>query len=366
MDFERISIIGLGLMGGSFAMALKNKGFKGEIIGYDTSKSSMEVALEEKAIDYLATTPGQAVKGADLVVIAVPIGHYAAILKEICHFLPKNCIVTDVGSVKTEVVKMAKKFLPEDVEFIGGHPMTGSERSGFQAGNPFLYENAYYFITANENTKRHTVKKLEKIVKGIGAYPVILNEGEHDIIVSRISHLPHVIATILVNLMDKNKGISYLPFIGGGFRDTTRIASGNPQMWRDIFMMNKSEVLKNIKSFGMMLKEFQTLLEKEEEEPLMQYLENAKIIRDSIPKHGKNYISPMFELILSVEDKPGILADLTQLISSYNINIKEIEILHSRQEEQGALRLAFSSNEDREKAREILTEKGFTYVYPRN
>lgn len=359
VDIGRICIIGLGLMGGSFALALKNRGFKGEIMGYDISTGCMEGALQAQAIDTAANSLEEAVTDAEIVVIAVPISRYENILKEIGAFLCPNCIVTDLGSIKVQALQVANKLLPKYVHFIGGHPMTGSEREGFKAADPFLYENAYYFLTPEKDTPDDAVGTIEHIVKSLGAYTVYLSPEEHDLIVSRISHLPHIIAMTLINFVDKNKGVSYLPFVGGGFRDTTRIASGNPGMWKDILFANKKEIIKSMDSFQSLLDEFKYYLEHNEDDGIIRSLENAKSIRDSIPHHGRDYMSPLFEVTVSIEDKPGTIAALTQLISSNNINIKQIEILHSRQNEGGALRLAFESEGDRGSVLKILKQNGF-------
>ncbi|HZK56730.1 MAG TPA: prephenate dehydrogenase [Clostridia bacterium] len=363
VDIEKISIIGLGLMGGSFALALKNKGFRGTITGYDISKNCVKEALQTQAIDVAAEGLGDAITDAEIVVIAVPISKYETVLEEIGEYLSPNCIVTDLGSVKVQALEMADRLLPKHVHFIGGHPMTGSERGGFKAADPFLYENAYYFLTPKDNTPADAIKTIENIVKNLGAYTVHLSPSEHDLIVSRISHLPHIIAITLVNFIDKNMGISHLPFVGGGFRDTTRIASGDPGIWKDILFTNKEEIIKSIESFQLLLDEFRYCLEHDKDENIVQFLRNAKSIRDGVPHHGRGYMSPLYEITVSIEDKPGTIAELTQLISSNNINIKQIEILHSRQNKGGALRLAFESEKDQNLVLEILEQNGFHNIH---
>lgn len=365
VNIERICIIGLGLMGGSFALALKNRGFEGTIAGYDISAKCREEALRARAIDTAAGSLEEAVSDAQLTIIAAPVSGYEIILKKIGPFLCPNSIVTDIGSVKAQIFRTADRLLPEDVYFIGGHPMTGSEKGGFEAADPFLYENAYYFLTPGENTPVDAIKAVEHIIKNLGACTICISPEEHDLIVSRISHLPHIIAATLVNFIDKNKGVPYLPFIGGGFRDTTRIASGNPDMWRDILFANKKEVIRSIESFQLLLNEFKYNLEHDKDRYIVQALRNAKSIRDSIPRHGRDYMSPLFETVVSIEDRPGTVAELTRLISSNNINIKEIEILHSRQNEGGALRLAFENREDKDSVLKILKRNGFN-TYTRN
>lgn len=359
INIERVSIIGLGLMGGSLALALKNRGFRGKIVGYDICKTYRGDALKAGAIDVAASNIREAVTRAGLVIIAVPISKYEVILKEIGPFLSPNCIVTDLGSIKAEVLEKASRLLPKHTDFIGGHPMTGSERGGFTAADPFLYENAYYFLTPGENTSSYALRVAEDLVKSLGAYAICISAKEHDLIVARISHLPHIIAMTLVNFMDYDKGISYLPFVGGGFRDTTRIASGNPEMWKGILLANKDEIIESIRHFQLLLDEFKDSLEDEEGNYIVKSLENAKSIRDSIPQKRRDYIAPVFEIVVSVEDRPGTIAELTQLISKNNINIKQIEILHSRQTEGGALRLVFESQRDRKLVLGILDENGF-------
>ena len=363
IDVKQISIIGLGLMGGSIALALKNRGYNGKIVGYDICRNYVDEALGSKAIDMGADNPGEAVIGAGLVIIAVPISQYKAIFNEINPFLSLGCIVTDIGSVKLEPVELAEKLLPKGIHFVGGHPMTGSERGGFNAADPFLYENAYYFLTPREDTPAEAVGIMEDLIKSLGAYAVPIAPKEHDLIVSRISHLPHIIASTLVNFMDNDKGISYLTFVGGGFRDTTRIASGNPHMWGDILFANKEKVVESIEYFQTLLDEFKLGLQHNEKDRIVKLLENARVIRNSVPHKGRDYNPPVYEVFVSIEDKPGSIAGLTQLISSYNINIKQTEILHSRQNEGGAFRLVFENKEDRELVLKILKERGLLNGY---
>ncbi len=356
-QIRKISIIGLGLMGGSFALALKHKNPDYFITGYDHSPDSAKEALSAGAIDLAADNLQEAVAGARLVVIALPISSYEQLFSDIGGYLDPDTIVTDLGSVKLPAINSARRLLPGEIVFIGGHPMTGSERSGFRAANPFLYENAYYFLTPKDNTPLDSLQQLEGVIKDLGAYVIHLTPADHDLIVSQISHLPHIIAVTLINFMDRNKGISYLPFVGGGFRDSTRIAAGNPSMWKEILLANKNEIISGINSFQLLLDEFKELMKKGREEHIIRFLENAKLIRDSIPHRGKDYVDQLFEIVVAIEDKPGSIAKLTQLISSNNINIKEIEILHSRQSEGGALRLAFETQEDQQSVLELLQKE---------
>ncbi|SDJ96570.1 prephenate dehydrogenase [Natronincola ferrireducens] len=361
--FNNIVIIGVGLIGGSIALSLKKAGYRGKIIGCDLSQEALEEAKALGVIDMGYSSLKDAVQGADLVIVATPVGYYSGIFKEIAPFLPKNVIVTDVGSVKGYVEKAASKDLPQDIQFIGGHPMAGSEKGGIKAATPFLYENAYYFLTPNSNTKEDTINKLKTFVEILGAYPVIVEPQQHDKIVALISHIPHLAAVLLANMLDRQNSISYIPFVGGGFRDTTRIAAGNPHMWKDIFFLNQTEVLEGIEALEDMLEEFKHLLKTQGYKGVLETLEKAKLIRDSIPHTYRDYIPPLYDLIIDVEDRPGILGELTQIIGNHKINIKEIEILHERQGEKGAVRIGLASKEEQEKAFYILREGGFPLTY---
>lgn len=360
--FKEITIIGMGLIGGSIALAIKNSHYKGKIIGYDLSSEALKEGKNKGAIDVSTKNIQEAVKTADLIILATPVGYYDEILREIAPILRKNTIVTDVGSVKGYVIDMVERHLPRDVEFVGGHPMAGSEKGGIKAATPFLFENAYYFLTPRKNTSQRTIEKISSLVKSIGAYPVVIDSKEHDKIVAQISHIPHLSAVLLANMLEKRESISYIPFVGGGFRDSTRIASGNPNMWKDIFFLNKKEIVNGIETLEEMLREFKEKLIGEESEKILKSLENAKKIRDTVPHSSSDYIPPLYELIIDVEDRPGVLAELTQIIGENCINIKEIEILHAR-EENGAVRIGLESKEEQKKALNILKKGGFPLTY---
>ncbi|SNS81463.1 prephenate dehydrogenase [Anaerovirgula multivorans] len=362
-QFQEILIIGMGLIGGSLSLALKKSGYQGKIIGCDLSKEALIEAKAMGAIDVACEVPQEAVKNADLIVIAVPVGYYDEVFKEIAAYLPKGVVITDVGSIKGYVETAVARHLPKDIQFLGGHPMAGSEKGGIKAATPFLYENAYYFLTPNGNTRRDTIEKLESLVKGIGAYPVIVEAREHDKIVAQISHIPHLAAVLLASLLEKRNSTSYIPFVGGGFRDTTRIAAGNPNMWKDIFFLNKGEVLEGIKTLEGLLQDFKSKLLEGKQEEVLEALEKAKSIRDGIPHTARDYIPPLYDLIIDVQDRPGVLGELTQVIGTNHINIKEIEILHAREGELGAVRIGFSSKDEQEKALMILKKGSFPLTY---
>jgi prephenate dehydrogenase len=364
-QFQRITIIGMGLIGGSLALALKKSGYSGKIIGCDSSMETLRYAMAMGVVDEFYQESKDAVTNTDLVILAVPVGYYGQLFQKIAPYLPQNVVITDVGSVKGHVKIIVDRYLPKHIQFLGGHPMAGSEKGGIKAATPFLFENAYYFLTPNDRTEQVTIERLGNLVKSIGAYPVVVEAHEHDKIVAQISHVPHLAAVLVANLLDKRNSTSYIPFVGGGFRDTTRIAAGNPEMWKDIFFYNKDALVEGIESLEGMLQDFKRKLLNAEGEAILGELEKAKKIRDSIPHTGRDYIPPIYDLIIDVEDRPGVLKELTQVIGDHDINIKEIEILHAREGELGAVRIGFASKGDQDKALSVLEIGGFPLTYPK-
>ena len=364
-NIKQITIIGMGLIGGSIALGLKKGGYMGKIVGNDISQSSLEEALLLEAADFVTLDPTEAVMDSDMVVIALPLGSYRDILAIIAPHLKQDAIVTDVGSVKGYVSETVNSALSYGIQFIGGHPMAGSEKGGIQAASGILFENAYYFITPEKNTTTYTIETMESFIRTLRAYPVIITATEHDKIVAQISHLPHLLAVLLVNMLDSNNGVSFLPFAGGGFRDSTRIAAGSPNIWKDIFLFNRQQLIEGINGFQNILCEYKELLILQDEETLFKELSKAKLLRNSLPQHTTNYMPPLYEIVIGIEDKPGAIGDLTGLIGVNNLNIKEIEILHSREEETGALRIGFEGAEEADKAIKILEENHYRINYKR-
>lgn len=359
-DFKRISIIGMGLIGGSIALALKKSGFGGKIFGQDISIDALIEAKKLGAVDDYTTSLIDAAQESDLVIIATPMGHYEDVFNGIAPYLRPNTLVTDVGSVKKYPMTLAGTTLPKHIRFIGGHPMAGSERTGIQSASPYLFENAYYFITPAEGELDENTLRLKRLIQGLGAYPVIINAEAHDHVTALISHIPHLMAGLLVTLLDRNQETNYLSYAGGGFRDTTRIASANPCMWKDILFMNKDEVIKGIEELEFSLRTFKLNLLKEEHQNIIDTLSRAKQIRDLIPKHMKDAIPRLFDIMIDVQDRPGMLGEITHMMGQHSINIKEIEIVHAREGRDGVVRLAFSTGQEQRRAIDIFKESKFS------
>ncbi|HHT79039.1 MAG TPA: prephenate dehydrogenase [Actinobacteria bacterium] len=330
-NIRNISVIGLGLIGGSLAISLKN--IKKDIIvtGFDRDSEAVSVALYRKIIDIAAGSYKEAVIDADLVIIATPVRLIADIAFEIKDHLKPDTIVTDVGSAKLNIVEKINKILPKGVIFIGGHPMAGSENEGVLSAKPDLFLNAYYILTPTDTTKSEALVSLHNLFTKIGAKVITVSPIEHDKIVSLISHLPHILSTNLVALVDsRQKDIKNLfKLCAGGFRDMTRIAASNPKMWVDISLENKEEIINSINDYISFLNKFKESLLNDNEEYIRYHYDSAREARLNLPKYIDKDISKLYEVRVEMTDVRGVLSEITLAISSAGVNIEDISIFHS-------------------------------------
>lgn len=349
IDFRNIAIIGLGLIGGSIAKSLKEKGFKGKIYGIDINEDNINQALAEGVIDQ-----GE-LKQIDLLILAIPIGKYESALKSVSKYLRQDCIITDVGSVKVKAHEIVEKTILPSQTFVGGHPMTGSEKSGFKAAKAHMFENAYYFLSSQNE---EAMKKIESFIDFIGAKAVVINPELHDRIVARTSHLPHINAVMMVNQL-REKDELLINYVGGGFKDTTRIASGDASIWSDILTNNANEIIESIDEFTSSLNEFKKALKEKNKVWIKEQLFNAKDYRNQIPKHLNDSIEPEHVLFVDVKDRVGMIALATGLLAKHQINIKDIEIVHARENIPGVLKLGLYSKEDQLIAKQLIESSEF-------
>ncbi|MBN1541863.1 prephenate dehydrogenase [candidate division KSB1 bacterium] len=357
--FDHIVIVGVGLIGGSLGLALKRKGFTGEIVGVDES-DIVDAALRRKAIDkgYKKVELGKATREADLIFLCTPIAETLRLLTKIGKEVRSGVLITDVGSTKRQIVETAKIHLPADIDFIGGHPMAGSEFSGVDAADPFLFENTTYVLTPSRPTHFQVRRAFGELLERIGAKVLLLPPELHDEIAAAVSHLPQMLAVSLMHLVANRQDESpyFLKMAAGGFRDMTRIASSPYGIWEDILASNSDMIGRYIDDY---IEELQKLKVHLRDRSLADYFDKAAKNRLSIPKDTKGFLKPHYDLLVSVEDKPGVIAGISIELSQKAINIKDIEVLKIRENEGGTLRLAFASREDRDRARDVLTECGF-------
>lgn len=361
-DISRVSIIGLGLIGGSLAKALRRANPELYIAGMDVNSAYLERALSESVIDKASNYIKQAVEGAQVIFLCAPVTGILESLDVLANYAPDGAIITDTGSTKLEIMEKAKSAIPSGVHFIGGHPMTGAERSGFDSSVPHLFENAYYVLTPAPSTPAETLEKFVSFVSLTGAIPIVMDASTHDCVVGSISHLPHVLASSLVNTVS---GIDdpeqyRLKLAAGGFKDITRIASSNPEMWRDISLSNKKHLTALIHALISELKSFNRLLEEGEKDSIESFFRNAKEFRDKLKPSHVASIPAYSELYVDIEDRPGIIGKITMLLGEYGINIKNLRIIHSREDEpEGCLVISFANPESVLKSKSILASNGY-------
>jgi len=361
-NINNITVIGLGLIGGSLAISLKNIKNDLVITGFDNDPESANIALYRNIIDKAAYNYKDAVKDADIVIIATPVRLIVNIVMEIKDYLKKNVIITDVGSAKTNIVEKINNILPKDMVFIGGHPMAGSENEGILSARPDLFVNAFYILTPTDDTKSESLVTLHNIFTKIGAKVITVSPKEHDKIVSLISHLPHILSTNLVALVDeKQKSLKNLfKLCAGGFRDMTRIAVSNPKMWLDISFENKEEIINSIDDYIEYLERFKESLIRNDEDYIKNHYNIAKEARLNLPKYIDKDISKLYEVRVEMTDIKGILSQITLAISSAGVNIEDISIFHSTEVlGRGILKILVHGENAGVISREALEKLGF-------
>ncbi|QEM68696.1 prephenate dehydrogenase/arogenate dehydrogenase family protein [Geobacter sp. FeAm09] len=284
MIIERLAVIGVGLIGGSFARALREAGTVGAIVGIDTDRSNLEQALSLGIVDEIAPDAAQGVRDAQVVFVSVPVCAIPAVVREIAPFLPAGCIVSDGGSVKTAVVQECEALMPPGCAFVGGHPIAGTEHSGAGAAFASLFNGKRCILTPTRDTDAGACDTMARLWRSAGANVCSMEPGHHDRIFAEISHLPHVVAYALVHAVGTAdvEGENVLSYTAGGFRDFTRIASSDPVMWRDIALMNRTALLASIDGFSASLAELRQRIDRSDPAGLAEFFTIAKQFRDGI------------------------------------------------------------------------------------
>lgn len=281
---NRLAIIGVGLIGGSLARVLREKGEVGEIVGIGRGEANLKRAVELGVVDCYTTDPCAGVRDADLVFLATPVCSIAATVERIAPFLAPGCVVTDGGSVKEGIVAPCERLMPAGTHFVGGHPIAGTERSGVDASFATLYRGKRCILTPTATTDEEALRKVARMWEIAGSEVILMDVLKHDRVVAAISHLPHMVAYSLVNAVEGYDRFdeSIIKYSAGGFRDFTRIASSDPDMWRDIALMNRDAILEMMDSFSSYFAELRSLVEKGDGEGMRRFFEESKRSRDAI------------------------------------------------------------------------------------
>lgn len=357
IPFQRVTIVGVGLIGGSLALALRQRFPAIHITGVDRPKV-LERALERKAI-HTGATLSAAVQDSDLVILATPVSHILALLPQVARFIPPHAVVTDTGSVKRAIVERASSLFPRG-NFVGGHPMTGAEFSGINAAHPLLFQNALYLLTPSPEGTKSAVNKLVRLFTSLDARVLTLDPVTHDKVVAAVSHLPQLAAVALMNTVGNRHAAArkHLALAAGGFRDMTRIASSPFDMWKDILETNRNDINEALQLY---IDSLVTMAHELTENPalLKKDFLRSKNLRSRIPRSMKGFLNALVDLSVYLDDKPGQLARLTALLGKAHINIKDMELLKVREGRGGTFRLSFESEEVANRAKALLRRAGF-------
>lgn len=364
-SIKRVAILGLGLMGGSLGMALKARARTGEaaemeVIGWNRTRRRCKEAIERGVVDSVADSIEDAASGADLVVVATPVSTIADLLLQAASVAPDDAVLTDVGSVKGSIVEAVEAELPAGRHFVGGHPMCGSELAGLDAARSDLYEGATWVLTPTERTDSKAFGRLQVLIKLVGARVVTVDPYTHDEFVAVVSHLPHLVAASLLNVaaaQDSQTG-GLLQLAAGGFRDVTRIASGNPNMWSDICRANRDAICTSLNLLSKQIDELRSAIATGRREEVTTFLGRARDLRAALPVPGI-VGGDLYRIVVPVRDRPGVLADISTTVGRMGINIEDIGLTHSLEGSDGVLELFISSNKDALRVIEVLREKGY-------
>ncbi len=360
MTHLTFGFIGLGLIGGSIARALKSNDPESKIIVFDTDKKAMSQAYEENIADVLVSDIDSRFLDCDFVFLCAPVSFNMENAEKFKPFRKKGAILTDVGSVKSGMHARIHELGLDDV-FIGGHPMAGSERVGFANSKAKLLENAYYIITRTGTTADAQTDRYSKLVQSMGAIPLVMTADQHDYITAAVSHVPHIISASLVNLVkDSDSPQEEMRTIAaGGFKDITRISSSSPVMWQQICLENPDNISKLLQDYIDSLVRAKEAVDSHDPVKLRELFDSARTYRESFSDSSKGPIKSANSIHVEIYDEPGTLAVVATILASKSINIKNMGIIHNREFETGSLRIDLHDENDVRKAAETLEAHGY-------
>ena len=356
---KTIYIAGLGLIGSSMALGIKRDHPDYEILGYNRSQASRDIALERGMIDRATDDFASFAPLADVIILSLPIKQTIAFLQELATLeLKEGVIISDAGSTKSAIVSTAEKyFADKPVRFVGAHPMAGSHKTGAASADVNLFENAYYIFTPSSLTTPDTLEEMKDLLSGLHARFIEIDAKEHDRVTSQISHFPHILAS---GLMEQTA--SYAEehemarrFAAGGFRDMTRIAESEPGMWTSILLSNRETIIERIEDFKRRLDEVGQAISKGDENQIWNFFNQAREQRQAMEIHKRGGVDSSFDLYVDVPDEENVILRILELLrgtSLVNIHINE----ENREDVHGILQISFKNAQDLKRAEQVITE----------
>ena len=364
MKHLELGFIGFGLIGGSIARVLKKKKLDVTITVYTRRKNpDLEWGVTEGVIDRLVYDINSSFSTCDIIFLCAPVLKNLDFLPILKDIIQPTCILTDVGSVKNNICQEARR-LGMAQQFIGGHPMAGSEKTGYANSTETLLENAYYLLTPLAENRSADIELLRELVCYTDANCVILPPEDHDRITAAISHVPHIIAATLVNMVrnNDNEEENMKAFAAGGFKDITRIASSSPEMWQDICIANGDSINHFLTCFQEQLQKFQQMIADGNKQEINNEFRSAGDYRNSIPTKKSSLIARTYDIFINIDDRTGAIATIATILSVNGISIKNIGILHNREFMDGVMKLELYNEEDAVLAKSLLEQNRYEII----
>lgn len=356
---KTIYIAGLGLIGASMALGIKRDHPEYEILGYNRSQASRDIAIERGMINRATDDFASFAPLADMIILTLPIQQTLAFIKELANLdLKEGVIISDAGSTKSAIVTAAEEnFAGKSVRFIGGHPMAGSHKTGAASADVNLFENAYYIFTPSNLTTPDTLEEMKDLLSGLHARFIEIDAEEHDRVTSQISHFPHILAS---GLMEQTASYAEQHemarrFAAGGFRDMTRIAESEPGMWTSILLSNRETIIERIEDFKERLDEIGQAISKGDENQIWNFFNQAREQRQAMEIHKRGGVDSSYDLYVDVPDEEDVILRILELLrgtSLVNLHINE----ENREDVHGILRISFKTAQDLERAERLITE----------
>ena len=355
MNDTTIAFIGLGLIGGSLAKGIKRARPDIRIMAYMRTRSKLEQAKKDGIVDVILDGIDEQLKECDLIFLCTPVEYNAQYLSKIRSYLKPGALITDVGSTKTDIHEEILRQGLTDY-FVGGHPMAGSEKTGYENATDHLLENAYYIVTPPEGLDQsgsetgnippkyaENANRIIAVSQTVGAIPLVLNYREHDKVVAAISHLPHLVASSLVNLVkDADSPAGTMKRVAaGGFKDITRIASSSPEMWEQICMTNVEPIADMLERYIGSLQEILSEIKGHQGEAIYKLFEKSRDYRNTITDRAKGSVEPSYAFSVDVADEVGAISTIAVILAAKGISIKNIGINNNRERGEGALKIEF-------------------------
>ncbi len=354
-----MGVIGCGLIGGSIALSLIKSGY--QVMVHDLPQSKKAILNQIPGIIFKGDIEEICRSKPGIIFICVPSDEVVEVIDKVARLADSGTIITDVAGVKQSILEAAGRIVPDGVVFVGGHPMAGSEKSGVQAAQPFLFQNAVYVLTPLKDYPVNSISPLVDVIERLGGRILFMDASEHDKIAAATSHLPQLIAVELVNLIgelsDGNEHFNTLA--AGGFRDMTRIASSDFTVWKDVIGANRENIGTIMRAFIKRLSDLDSNLMLAADNKIEKEFESARYARSRIRRGGKGFLKLLYDLYVVVEDKVGVLREITSTLADAGINIKDIELLKVREGTGGMFRLSFETEQVLDRSAEILEGKGF-------